>query len=467
MADNKTPRNLKFYLLLAVVAVLTIYALIVTYQFSQKTYRYSLIITSLQNIKIETTTGHLWFEELITGDQSHEIKKIYDHIDKAIVSAEKMIECCKHLAGTNQEIINHDLQGKMTLVLSSLLTLKDLTAERYKFASGSGIGSQIDQEYDDTYYSLMTHVDSIETILKHSSQEDLKVGSNIHWILMTIVVLLLGIILFVQLAHESQHKKNFAEISRQKELAVNSEAILRENQAEREKLLESLRTKTAEMERFIYTVSHDLKGPLLTISGFLSILEQEVESGNKDKIKESFSHISKASERMKMLIDELLEICRLGVKPNDLQIINARELIDEAILSVSGLINEFQAEIIVQDSLPEMHVDRQKFLHVFENLITNAVRYSKNSPEGAKVKIGADAKEDETVYYVEDNGIGIHPDYIEKVFDLFERIDPTNDGTGVGLAIVKKIVETHGGRIWAESDGMNKGTIFYFALPNG
>ncbi len=235
-------------------------------------------------------------------------------------------------------------------------------------------------------------------------------------------------------------------------------------EVEREKLITQLQDKTAEQERFIYTVSHDLKSPLVNISGFSDLAEQDLNSGDQVSAKNDLAIIKQSAQRMKRLLDDLLEISRIGFKKNLEEVVNLNTLIDDGTFNLSELIKEFQTTIEVECDLPDVRVDKQRYLQVIENLVVNAARYSKSADGGSHVKIGVTRNAEELICYVKDNGIGIEADYLDKIFGLFERIDTNSDGTGVGLAIVKRIIETHGGRIWTESEGLGHGTTFFFTV---
>jgi signal transduction histidine kinase len=136
-----------------------------------------------------------------------------------------------------------------------------------------------------------------------------------------------------------------------------------------------------------------------------------------------------------------------------------------AILSVSGQIRDAGATIEVESGLLDILVDLQKFLQVIENLIGNAVKFSGSAKGGPVIRIGVRRSNGESICYIKDNGVGIDSRYLDKVFELFEMLDPQTGGTGIGLAIVKRIVEANGGKVWAESDGLGHGTTFCLTLP--
>jgi PAS domain S-box-containing protein len=233
---------------------------------------------------------------------------------------------------------------------------------------------------------------------------------------------------------------------------------------ERESLIAQLQDRTTEQERFIYTVSHDLKTPLVNISGFADLAELDFNSGDQVSANKDLDIIKQSALRMRRLLDELLEISRIGIKKNQEKVVNLNTLIEEGIFNLSGLIKEFHTTIEVESDLPDVRLDKQRFIQVIENLISNACRYSRSANNGSIVKIGVVRNAEELICYVKDNGVGLEADYLEKVFGLFEKLDSNSDSTGVGLAIVKRIIENHGGRIWAESEGLGHGSTFFFTV---
>jgi len=234
--------------------------------------------------------------------------------------------------------------------------------------------------------------------------------------------------------------------------------------SEREQLIAQLQEKTAELERFIYTVSHDLKSPLITITGFIGFLQEDFATHDAERFDSSVNRISLAAERMKQLLDELLELSRIGRQAAPLERVPFGVLVREAIEVVSGRITGAGAQIEVAEGLPEVTVDRPRLLQVLENLIDNAVKFAAAEGGAPRVLIGVRQDPGAPVFFVRDNGLGIRKEYRSKVFDLFEKLDPRSSGTGVGLAITKRIIEVHGGRIWVESEGEGLGSTFCFTL---
>ncbi|MEP6894575.1 MAG: ATP-binding protein [Chloroflexota bacterium] len=241
-------------------------------------------------------------------------------------------------------------------------------------------------------------------------------------------------------------------------------SVLQNELTQRQTLIEELETKNAELERFTYTVSHDLKSPLVTITGFLGFLEKDALAGNTEKMKGNINRISNAAYKMQALLNDLLELSRIGRLMNSPEPVPFTEIVDEAVERVRGKLDEMNAIVEIQRNLPVVHCDRTRLVEVIQNLIENAAKYSK--PESnPRIEIGAQKDEDDQfVFYVRDNGIGIGPQYHENIFGLFNKLNATSEGTGIGLTLVKRIIEVHGGRIWVKSEA-DQGATFYFTLP--
>ncbi|MBN2579844.1 MAG: hypothetical protein JXB10_12725 [Pirellulales bacterium] len=231
--------------------------------------------------------------------------------------------------------------------------------------------------------------------------------------------------------------------------------------------LAELERKNTELELFVYVVSHDLKTPLITIRGFLDHLEHDAAEGRLDRIADDIARIRKAARKMQLLLDDILQLSRIGRVANSPEMVPMGELVQEAIELATGPIERSKAQVSVANDLPLLWGDRQRLLEVFQNLIDNAAKFTGEQPD-PQIEIGVCDGSPEgggCICYVRDNGIGINPRYHGRVFELFEKLEPKSDGAGVGLALVKRIIEWHGGRVWVESEGRGTGSTFYFFLP--
>ena len=233
---------------------------------------------------------------------------------------------------------------------------------------------------------------------------------------------------------------------------------------EREQLINELESKNAELERFTYTVSHDLKSPLITIKGFLGFLRQDAISGNHARFESDIQRISGAADKMQQLLNELLELSRIGRSVNPAEVINVNEMIAEVLELLHGRIHAANIRVTVEESLPQIYGDRPRLFEVLQNLIDNAAKFMGDQPNPS-IDIGTAGKTENgtPVFFIRDNGMGIDPRYKSRIFGLFDKLDARSDGTGIGLALAKRIIEFHRGRIWVESEP-RKGATFFFSL---
>jgi len=234
---------------------------------------------------------------------------------------------------------------------------------------------------------------------------------------------------------------------------------------ERERLIAKLEASNAELERFTYTVSHDLRSPLVTIRGFLGMLNKDLHENRFDNIQDDFQRIAGATDKMEELLSDLLELSRIGRIINPPQEVDLTLLIQDAIDSVEARLRSKQVTVNIAPELPIVYGDRIRLREVFENLIDNAVKYMGDQTDPV-IEIGLFNRDNKEVLFIRDNGIGIEERYQNKIFGLFEKLDPTVEGTGIGLALVKRIIESHGGKIWVDSEGPGKGSTFCFTIPD-
>ncbi len=235
-------------------------------------------------------------------------------------------------------------------------------------------------------------------------------------------------------------------------------------EAERESLIDELEGRNAELERFTYTVSHDLKSPLITIRGFLGHIEEAAVAGRIDDVRSDMARIFKSTSRMQQLLDDLLELSRIGRLAKPPEDVPFDAIVRDALDLTHGRVTAAKIAVEVERGLPMVRVDRDRMVEVVQNLIDNAAKFMGNQ-EAPRITIGARTDGDGRItFFVRDNGAGIDHRYHDRVFNLFDKLDPRSPGTGIGLALVKRIVEVHGGRIWVESDGTDTGSTFLFTL---
>jgi light-regulated signal transduction histidine kinase (bacteriophytochrome) len=218
-----------------------------------------------------------------------------------------------------------------------------------------------------------------------------------------------------------------------------------------------------DLQQFAYVASHDLQEPLRNIASCLQLLEQKYKNKLDADADQYIYYAVEGAVRMKALIQDLLTYSRVGTRGKPLQPIDCDQIISQTVRNLASAICEAGA-LVTHDSLPTIFGDRTQILQAFQNMIQNAVKFRTNEPP--KVHVSAVKKVNEWIFSVKDNGIGIDSRHLDRIFIIFQRLHKRGqyEGTGMGLAIVKKVIERHGGRIWADSEP-GKGTTFYFTIP--
>jgi light-regulated signal transduction histidine kinase (bacteriophytochrome) len=232
-------------------------------------------------------------------------------------------------------------------------------------------------------------------------------------------------------------------------------ALLKSNQ--------ELARSNAELEQFAYVASHDLQAPLATIASYAQLLEKRYKDQLDSQAIKFITNIVQGCTRMQTLIDDLLEYSRVGRSQKPFELADCNHVVQQAIANLQGAIRNAQA-VVTYSELPEVMGDISQLVQLFQNLLGNAIKYRHDAPP--TVYITASQHEENWLFSVSDNGIGIAPQHQERIFQIFQRLHTQREysGTGIGLAICQKIVERHGGSMWVESEP-GQGSTFHFTLP--
>ena len=230
--------------------------------------------------------------------------------------------------------------------------------------------------------------------------------------------------------------------------------------------IRELKRSNDELQNFAYVASHDLQEPLRTISSFTQLLERRYGGKLDEDADEFIDYVVEAAKRMQQMINDLLDYSRIMTKGKEFKEVNSENVLKEVISSLKTIIDE-NSTVITYDRLPKISDDEGQIRRVFQNLIVNAIKFRKPD-EHPKVHISAkkDEKREEYIFSVSDNGIGIEKQYFDRIFIIFQRLHTREEyqGTGIGLSLIKRVIERHGGHVWVESE-VGKGSTFYFTIP--
>ncbi len=249
------------------------------------------------------------------------------------------------------------------------------------------------------------------------------------------------------------------------QLTLEMEDRVAERTAELAQANKELQRSNEELQHFAYVASHDLQEPLRKIASYTQLLEKRYGGQFDEKADKFIGYVTDGVQRMQTLINDLLAYSRVGTRGRPFEPTDCEEVFQTAVSNQETAISESGAQV-THNSLPTVMVDGRQLVQVFQNLIANGIKFRRE--ESPQIHVSAKEEESEWVFSIRDNGIGIDEQYAERIFVIFQRLHTRTEypGTGIGLAICKKIIERHGGRIWFESNP-GEGTTFYFTVPRG
>jgi signal transduction histidine kinase len=241
--------------------------------------------------------------------------------------------------------------------------------------------------------------------------------------------------------------------------------LQRETEAERKNLVANLEAINIEIERFTYSAFNDLRSPLVTIKAFLGALKSDLQTGRQEELQSNLERIEAAANKMDKILSDLLKLAQAGRILKPPEEVDLRQVTEEALQTLDPRIRSKGITVNIASDLPSFYGDHIRLGEVMENLIENAAKYT-NGKANPVIEIGTRIQDGQRIVFVRDNGQGIDPRYHNRIFNLFEQLDPTMEGTGIGLSLIKRIIEVHGGRIWVESEGQGHGSTFCFTIPD-
>lgn len=268
---------------------------------------------------------------------------------------------------------------------------------------------------------------------------------------------------FVLAVSDAYHQSDIDREMLERAMELSSAELLEANSALRERAVELSRSN-AELEQFAYIASHDLQEPLRTITMYMQLLERRYSDKLDGKAREFIGHAVASADHMHYLIRDLLSFARVTSRAQPFAPTCMKDVVRDALAGLETAITQAGADVNIHD-MPLVFVDRTQIRQLWQNLISNAIKFRRGDAT-PRVDVRATRDGAEWEFAVVDNGIGIDPKYTDKVFEIFQRLHTSDEyaGTGIGLAMCKKIVERHGGRIWFQSE-LGAGSTFSFTLP--
>ncbi len=259
--------------------------------------------------------------------------------------------------------------------------------------------------------------------------------------------------------HSAALQEQKAQIEQQAADLQQSNLFLQNEIKEKETVQRQLMASNEELEQFAYVASHDLKEPLRTVGSFTQLLYKRHQAHFDETSQEYYGFVVDGVKRMSNLLDDLLALSRLK-KTMEMDIVDLNTVLESVCFNLRGQIEKSEGEILVSD-LPTIHASRSQLVQLFQNLVSNSLKFKGELP--AHVIIGHSERPDTHLFWVKDNGIGVPEEYLDKVFVIFQRLHKrsTYEGTGIGLAICKKVVQNHAGSIWIESREGEGATVYF------
>ncbi|WP_282117305.1 ligand-binding sensor domain-containing protein [Cellulophaga baltica] len=279
--------------------------------------------------------------------------------------------------------------------------------------------------------------------------------------LLLVLSLILGIYLVVYLRLKSI---KLYQLTLEKEIDERTQQ-LQQQKKELKKIADELTTKNQEIQRFTFAVSHDLKSPLSGIKGIASLIPMEFAMKDYPELEQYLEMINISCDTMNNLIGDITKIAKIGKIENQNEILDVNEIVALSTTLVKGKLKVAKVKLIVEKNLPSIYGDRNRIIQVFGNLLDNAIKYMGEQKEPV-VHIKAQENADNIQFSISDNGSGMDEKSLKKLFSPFERFHANVKGTGLGLYMIKQIIESHNGTIYAKSEGTGKGTTFYVEIPN-
>ncbi len=466
-ANDRTPVPTipwRMYILIGVTGLL--FTGMLGYGF-QMSVRMNTVFTPLVNdtikIRLKARIAAMMFEEMLNSGIVWNFETNWEPLDQAIQEIQYKMEKSRHQRWIFLSLRMGAVQPEIKRIENTLIELKYLAKKRLAVNDISLFNIDENRQYKQVYADLMSLINRLEDSLRLGMEENSRRFRYTQILLLTACLIMLVTAGIAFSMFERRKTRNLLSLFHAKEMMekeIKQRKLVEQALYERTNALEQ---SNRDLEQYTHVVSHDLQEPLSVVISYLQLLNRRYH-GRLDNDADEFIGLAvDDAQRMQSMIKALLMFSRVGRKANQTKSVSAEDILTQALENLSVTIQECKA-VITHDILPKVMADESLLIQLFQNLIANAIKF--RGEKQACIHISAERKSDKWVFSIQDNGIGINPKFFQRIFTIFKRLHTVAEypGTGIGLAVCRKIVESYGGQIWLTSEP-GTGTTFFFTLP--
>ncbi len=454
----------RMYILIGVTGLLFTGMLGYGFQISVRMNTFFLpLVNDTIKIRLKARIAAMMFEEMLNSGIVWNFEANWESLDQAIHKIQNKMGKNRNQHLNFLPLKNPMAHAEIKSIENTVVELKDLAKKRLAVNDKSMLNIDVNRQYQQVYADLISLLNRLEESLRLGMEENSRRFGYTQILLLAacFIALLTACIAFS--IFERRKTRNLLSLFHAKEMMkkeIKQRKLVEQALYERTNALEQ---SNRDLEQYIHVVSHDLQEPLSVVISYLQLLNRQYYNKLDDDADEFIGFAVDGAQRMQSMIKALLMFSRVGRKANPAKPVSTEDILDQALENLFVAIQECKA-VITHDILPKVMANESLLIQLFQNLIANAIKF--RGEQQVRIHISAERKNDKWVFSIQDNGIGINPKFSQRIFTIFKRLHTVAEypGTGIGLAVCRKIVESYGGQIWLVSEP-GTGTAFFFTLP--